>query len=102
MARVTVEDCLQQIDNRFEMVILAARRARQLSDGAEPMIPTQNDKPTVIALREIAARKINVDDLDRIEDQQNRSSRDMEILDLNRNLGLNTSQSEDYNPEPSI
>lgn len=55
MARITVEDCLDNVDNRFELVIVAAKRARQLALGsAEPLVPWQNDKPTVVALREIA------------------------------------------------
>ncbi len=54
MARVTVEDCLEHVDNRFELVLEASKRARKISIGAEPMVPTENDKPTVIALREIA------------------------------------------------
>jgi DNA-directed RNA polymerase subunit omega len=56
MARVTVEDCLEHVDNRFQLVMLATKRARQIATkGAEPMVPPENDKPTVIALREIAA-----------------------------------------------
>jgi DNA-directed RNA polymerase subunit omega len=54
MARVTVEDCLHYVDNRFQLVLVAAKRARQLASGAEPCVPRENDKPTVIALREIA------------------------------------------------
>ena len=54
MARITVEDCLNRIDNRFEMVLTATKRARQISHGAEPLVEEENDKPTVIALREIA------------------------------------------------
>ena len=54
MARITVEDCLNKIDNRFEMVLTATKRARQVSNGAEPLVEEENDKPTVIALREIA------------------------------------------------
>ena len=54
MARITVEDCLARIDNRFEMVLTATKRARQIANGAEPMVEEENDKPTVIALREIA------------------------------------------------
>jgi DNA-directed RNA polymerase subunit omega len=54
MARITVEDCLDRIDNRFEMVLTATKRARQISNGAEPLVEEENDKPTVIALREIA------------------------------------------------
>lgn len=55
MARVTVEDCLTNVDNRFELVMLATKRARQISvQGAEPLVDEENDKPTVVALREIA------------------------------------------------
>jgi DNA-directed RNA polymerase subunit omega len=55
MARVTVEDCLENLDNRFELVLVAAKRARQLATGGkEPFLPWENDKPTVMALREIA------------------------------------------------
>ena len=54
MARVTVEDCLEHVDNRFELVLLATKRARQLVNGVDPLIPWENDKPTVVALREIA------------------------------------------------
>lgn len=54
MARITVEDCLNRIDNRFEMVLTATKRARQIANGAEPLVEEENDKPTVIALREIA------------------------------------------------
>lgn len=56
MARVTVEDCLQYVDNRFDLVLKASERAHLLELGAaEPMVPEENDKPTVLALREIAA-----------------------------------------------
>ena len=54
MARVTVEDCLSNVDNRFQLVLVATKRARQISLGAEPFVEEENDKPTVIALREIA------------------------------------------------
>lgn len=55
MARVTVEDCLDYVDNRFDLVLLATKRARQLVNGVEPLLSWENDKPTVMALREIAA-----------------------------------------------
>jgi len=58
MARVTVEDCLDFVDNRFELVLLASRRARQISQGKDAMVDWENDKPTVVALREIAEGKI--------------------------------------------
>ena len=54
MARITVEDCLAHIPNRFDLVLVASKRARQLSKGREPTLPWDNDKPTVLALREIA------------------------------------------------
>lgn len=54
MARVTVEDCLDNVDNRFELVLLATRRARQLANGQQAGLDWENDKPTVMALREIA------------------------------------------------
>jgi len=69
MARVTVEDCLEHVDNRFQLVLLATKRARQIATkGAEPLVPEENDKPTVIALREIAAGKISRDLLDQDDD----------------------------------
>ena len=61
MARLTVEDCLENVDNRFELVLVAARRARQIAMGADPLVPLDNDKPTVLALREIAENLINSD-----------------------------------------
>jgi len=54
MARITVEDCLDNVDNRFQLVLVATRRARQLALGADPLVEVENDKPTVLALREIA------------------------------------------------
>jgi DNA-directed RNA polymerase subunit omega len=75
MARITVEDCLDHVDNRFELVMLATRRARQMRRfGVQPLLPEENDKPTVLALREIAAGLINHDMLDEqdasIEDER--------------------------------
>lgn len=67
MARVTVEDCLEHVENRFELVMIASKRARDISvRGAQPLVEWENDKPTVVALREIAEGKINKDIL--IED----------------------------------
>ena len=59
MARITVEDCLEHVENRFELVLLASKRARQLTLGTEPLVEWENDKPTVVALREIADNLIN-------------------------------------------
>lgn len=69
MARITVEDCLEVVDNRFDLVMMAAKRARQLANGVEPQLDNSeaNDKPTVLALREIAARRIDNDYIDAVE-----------------------------------
>ena len=61
MARITVEDCLDNVDNRFQLVLVAAKRARQLSLGSEPLVEQDKDKPTVLALREIADGHITRD-----------------------------------------
>jgi len=64
MARVTVEDCLTNVDNRFQLVLVATKRARQISLGSEPFVEEENDKPTVLALREIAEGLVTRDILD--------------------------------------
>ena len=64
MARVTVEDCLEQVDNHYDLVLLAKERTVQLNVGAKPEVPEENDKKTVIALREIAEKKVSVKDLE--------------------------------------
>lgn len=64
MARVTVEDCLENVDNRFQLVLVATKRARQLSLGAQAFVEEENDKPTVLALREIAEGHVTRDILD--------------------------------------
>jgi DNA-directed RNA polymerase subunit omega len=70
MARITVEDCLEVVDNRFELVLMATKRARQIAKGADPLVDSSNDKPTVLALREIAGRKVTqelIAEIDRLE-----------------------------------
>jgi DNA-directed RNA polymerase subunit omega len=75
MARITVEDCLDYVDNRFELVMVGSKRARQLAvDGRPPLVDAENDKPTVIALREIEQGLITPEVIQEIE-------RDYEILD---------------------
>ena len=69
MARITVEDCIEKVGNRFELVLLATKRARQITRGATPLVDMENDKPTVIALREIAAGKINPATLDDVVEE---------------------------------
>ena len=66
MARLTVEDCLENVVNRYDLVLLASKRARQIAMGADPLVPAENDKPTVIALREIAENLVNNDNIDTI------------------------------------
>ena len=69
MARVTVEDCLENVANRFELVMVASKRARQLATGGkDPLVQEESDKPTVIALREIAEGRITPDILSREEE----------------------------------
>lgn len=65
MARITVDDCLKQIPNRFELTLAATYRARQLSAGSTPLVPGDRDKATVIALREVAAGKVGLEILNR-------------------------------------
>jgi len=58
VARVTVEDCLEKLDNRFKLILVASKRAREIAMGSEPLVEWENDKPTVVALREIAEELI--------------------------------------------
>lgn len=66
MARLTVEDCLENLDNRYELVLLSSKRARQLAMGLPPLVDEDSDKPTVIALREIAEGLITEENIDAI------------------------------------
>lgn len=61
MARITIDDCLENITNRFELTLAATIRARQIANGASPMVEPNRDKPTVIALREVAAGKVGLE-----------------------------------------
>lgn len=90
MARITVEDCVAKIPNKFQLVLVAAKRARQLANGAEPMVEWENDKPTVVALREVAEgyitesileeREQHIDELLEIETAVSSMQRDMDGL----------------------
>jgi len=77
MARITVEDCLANVDNRFDLVLLASRRARQLVNGVDPLVPWENDKPTVVALREIAEGLISEETV--AEPEETKDSIDEEL-----------------------
>jgi len=79
MARLTVEDCLQNVDNRYDLVLLARKRARQIIFGSEPMVPEDNDKPTVLALREIAENLVRPDNIDEIDKHDS----DEDLIDPN-------------------
>jgi DNA-directed RNA polymerase subunit omega len=86
MARITVEDCLNYVDNRFELVLVGSKRARQLAvDGRPPLIESENDKPTVLALREIEQGLINLDIIKEID-------RDYEIVESEENSDEETIQ----------
>ena len=65
MARITVEDCLTKVDNQYDLVLLAKERTAQLNSGAEMLVPEDNDKKTIISLREIGDGKVNTDDLEK-------------------------------------
>lgn len=82
MARITVEDCLDVVNNRFDLVLLASKRARQLAKGAEPVLDNSEhqDKTTVLALREIAARKIDEAMVERVEKAE-RERREREAIE---------------------
>lgn len=82
MARITVEDCLQVVDNRFELVMMASKRARQLAGGVESKLDNSeaNDKPTVLALREIAAGVIDTSFIDSVEKAE-RERKEREALE---------------------
>ncbi len=70
MARITVEDCLDHVDNRFELVMVGSKRARQIAvQGRDPLVPEENDKPTVLALREIEEGLIDASILEEVEEE---------------------------------
>lgn len=76
MARITVEDCMDHVDNLFDLVLIAAKRARRIANGAPLLVSEDNDKPTVIALREIAEGLINSDILDEVEIEMDESEQE--------------------------
>jgi len=78
MARITVEDCLDHVENRFELVLVSAKRARQLATGGkEPLVPWENDKPTVVALREIEEGLVDASILNSSEPKDDYMALDM-------------------------
>lgn len=95
MARVTVEDCLPAVDNRFDLVLVASRRARQIAQGAVPLVAAEDDKPTVIALREIAAGVMNQAILDELDAKE----RAAEEFELAAEFAEQQSAHQDRNPD---
>ena len=84
MARVTATDCLDNVENRFELILVASKRARKLAMGSEPLVDDENDKPTVIALREIAEGKVDnsiLDDVSAAEHAQESVVGDEELAE---------------------
>ena len=89
MARITVEDCLENVENRFELVMLASRRARSLRRfGNDPLVPEENDKPTVIALREIAKGLISHEILDNQEISTEDEDENFDLAESNDNQSI--------------
>jgi DNA-directed RNA polymerase subunit omega len=98
MARITVEDCLKNVPNRFDLVLIASKRARQLSLGKEPTLDWDNDKATVVALREIAVGNVDASILKQVTPEQERE----EVLDeqeLRERLRLEFQQELRQEPE---
>ena len=95
MARITVEDCLDNVDNRFELVMVSSKRARQIQTGGkDPLVAQDNDKPTVIALREIADGFVNADILTEkpsveIEEIEDSNLDDAQIISQQEDLQSN-------------
>ncbi len=81
MARITVEDCLRNVDSIFELVLVAAKRARRIAHGADPLVELENDKPTVIALREIADGAITSSILEEVEEPNTQELMQSEAAD---------------------
>lgn len=90
MARITVEDCLKVIPNRFELVLMASKRARQVARGADSLVDLDDDKPTVVALREIAAHKITHELIAEVEKKEReraeREALEMAVAEMDDNM----------------
>lgn len=104
MARITVEDCLKNVKNRFELVLVAAKRARDITRrGLQPLVDSENDKPTVVALREIAAGLVNASVLDDVApvagDHHANQTMDQIANDINQALLPNEINSQGALPE---
>ncbi|MDW3095856.1 MAG: DNA-directed RNA polymerase subunit omega [Gammaproteobacteria bacterium] len=108
MARVTVEDCLEKIDNRFKLIMVASKRARQIAMGTEPLVEWENDKPTVVALREIADELITEESLKEtpLSSSEELLSEEIGEVDalaaaLHAEIGIELSQLQSESTEPN-
>ena len=95
MARITVEDCIDKFESRFELVLVASNRARKLHSGESPTVEKDNDKPTVIALREIADESVSVDSLKEKLIQEYQTVQPLEDEDLSLDYVSEEIQSKD-------
>ena len=95
MARITVEDCIDKFESRFELVLVASNRARKLHSGESPTVEKDNDKPTVIALREIADESVSVDSLKEKLIQEYQTVQPLEDEDLSLDFVSEEIQSKD-------
>lgn len=102
MARVTVEDCLDHVANRFELVLLATKRARQLAYGQEAQVPWENDKPTVVALREIADGLVDVKILDEEVSKAQAAGVEITAEDMEIVPGVEMPEPEAQVPGPAV
>ena len=102
MARVTVEDCTNKIDNLFDLVLVASKRARQLSHGREPGVPLEGDKPTVVALREVAAGLVDRSILDESDEPSEReifTLPDVDDIDIDLSVDDDEEEEEEASSE---
>jgi DNA-directed RNA polymerase subunit omega len=104
MARVTVEDCLENLENRFELVLVSARRARQIANGRETLVEPENDKPTVIALREISEGLVDatiLDEAPEVEDSFAQMTDEQAAAELEAAADLEAGSRQPDQPEPT-
>lgn len=104
MARVTVEDCLENLENRFELVLVASRRARQIANGRETLVEEENDKPTVIALREISEGLVDaaiLDEAPEVEDSFAQMTDEQAAAELEAAADLEAGSRQPDEPEPA-
>lgn len=103
MARITVEDCLEKVDNRFQLVMISSKRARQIQTGGkDPLVPIDNDKPTVLALREIAEGLIDASILKARTPAQNREMAESELSATAAMMGAIIAEAEAEQAERSF